>query len=113
MKLIAESAALVYPSLYEGYGLAIAEGFMAGVPVVAGRGGSQAEVGGPGVYYIDPLDVHAIALAMEAVLTPNTRAELAKGRASQSAVIFGPQIVTTIQEWFTRNAGVQRKGAHE
>ncbi|HUC86986.1 MAG TPA: glycosyltransferase family 1 protein, partial [Candidatus Saccharimonadales bacterium] len=54
MRLIAQSRALVYPSLYEGYGLAIAESLQAGTAVIAGRGGAQAEIGGDAALYITP-----------------------------------------------------------
>lgn len=65
---IRHSAAMVYPSTYEGYGLAIAEGLQVGAPVIAGKGGSQAEVGGRAVIYIDPTNEKDIAHAMEDVL---------------------------------------------
>lgn len=100
LKIMSESTALVYPSQYEGYGLAIAEGFMADVPVVAGPGGSQAEVGGEAVFYIDPLDPASIAEGMRATLRPEVRQQLAKARQIQSQKLFGPQVEQAIITYF-------------
>ncbi|HEY6736295.1 MAG TPA: glycosyltransferase [Candidatus Saccharimonadia bacterium] len=110
MKLIAQSTALVYPSLYEGYGLAIAEGFVAGVPVIAAPGGSQSEVGGKGVYYADPLNPQAIAEAMAAVLDPAVRQQLAEGRKIQYDKLFGPAIDQNIQDFFAEYGRRGQKG---
>lgn len=73
-RILGESLAMVYPSLYEGYGMAIAEGFQAGIPVISGTGGSQAEVGGDGARLIDPLSERDIVAAMKEMLDPATRA---------------------------------------
>ncbi|MGK3893830.1 glycosyltransferase, partial [Enterococcus faecium] len=52
---LAESCALVYPSLTEGYGLPIVEAFLAGIPVVCGSGGAQAEIVGEAGIVLDEL----------------------------------------------------------
>jgi glycosyltransferase involved in cell wall biosynthesis len=108
-RLIAESTALVYPSLYEGYGLAIAEGFMAGVPVVAGAGGSQAEVGGEGVILVDPTSQAEIAAAMEQTLDETVRTQLAKGRWKQWPVIFGDAVENRIGQFFEQQVEMARR----
>ena len=74
--ILGESLAMVYPSLYEGYGMAIAEGFQAGIPVIAGRGGAQGEVGGSGARPIDPLSPPDIAAAMAEMLDPQAEGNL-------------------------------------
>lgn len=51
-KIIASSKAMVYPSMYEGYGLEIAEGILADTAVVADPAGASHEVGGEAVIYI-------------------------------------------------------------
>jgi glycosyltransferase involved in cell wall biosynthesis len=104
MRTIAESTAMVYPSEYEGYGLAIAEGFMADVPVIAGPGGSQKEVGGDGVLYVNPTDPDEIAAAMEQILEAPVRGRLAEGRKRQMAKIFGPEIEEAIVRFFVGQA---------
>jgi glycosyltransferase involved in cell wall biosynthesis len=68
MALYQGARVLVYPSLYEGFGLPILEGFASGVPVVASNSSSLPEVGGDAVVYVDPYDVHSIAEGIAKVL---------------------------------------------
>ncbi|MEJ7891524.1 MAG: glycosyltransferase family 1 protein [Solirubrobacteraceae bacterium] len=60
---------LVHPSLYEGFGLVVAEAMARGTPVAAARGTSLTEAGGDAAVYFDPLDVDAIGAAITEALT--------------------------------------------
>lgn len=62
--LIKNSAGLVYPSLYEGFGLPVVEGMFLGVPVLCSNTTSLPEVGGGAPYYFDPLSIYEIKQAM-------------------------------------------------
>ena len=53
--------ALVFPSLYEGFGLPVLEAMASGTPVVTSRGGATEEVAGGAAVLVDPLDVDSIA----------------------------------------------------
>lgn len=78
------AAAVVYPSLYEGFGSPVAEGLACGVPVVTSRVSSLPEVGGEAAFYADPYDEADIARALHEALTltPEARARRAAlGRA--------------------------------
>lgn len=55
--LYASSEALLYPSLYEGFGLPILDAFASGIPVIASSVSSMPEVGGDAVLYVDPYSV--------------------------------------------------------
>lgn len=103
-KILGESQAMIYPSLYEGYGMAIAEGFQAAIPVIAGRGGSQAEVGGDGARLIDPTSADDIAAAMEEMLDPVVRADWVARGSRQLERLTDPAIETAIRAYFTDQA---------
>lgn len=53
--------ALVYPSLYEGFGMPVAEAMQAGVAVITSSGTAMEEVAGDAALYADPADYSAIA----------------------------------------------------
>ena len=62
------AACLVYPSLYEGFGIPVLEGMACGAPVVTSAGGATEEVAGDAAVLVDPLDVEAIAVGIEEAL---------------------------------------------
>lgn len=66
--LLAGSEALVFPSLYEGFGIPILEGYAAGTPVITSNTTACPEVAGDAGIVIDPLDVDAIKHSMKAVV---------------------------------------------
>lgn len=61
--------ALVYPSLYEGFGLPVLEAMSLGTPVISSSRASMPEVGGDAVLYIDPEDSTSIKNAMLRILS--------------------------------------------
>jgi len=75
--LFARAAAVVYPSLYEGFGFPPLEAMAVGTPVVASDRGSLPEVLGDGALLVDPTDRRALGQALEAVLSrPEVRERL-------------------------------------
>jgi glycosyltransferase involved in cell wall biosynthesis len=67
--LYAGATLFVYPSLYEGFGLPVAEALACGAPVVCSNASSLPEVAGDAAFYFDPRDVDALANAMQRALT--------------------------------------------
>jgi glycosyltransferase involved in cell wall biosynthesis len=63
------SLALVYPSLYEGFGMPVLEAQSCGVPVMTSNNSSLPEIAGDSALLVDPHDVDAIAAAMYRLLT--------------------------------------------
>ena len=59
---------VVYPSLYEGFGLPVLEAMACGAAVVTSAGGATGEVAGDAAVLVDPLDVGAIAGGIEAAI---------------------------------------------
>ena len=60
------AAAIVYPSLYEGFGLPVLEALSCGAPVITSSTTSLPEAGGDAAMYIDPSDCSALIAALEA-----------------------------------------------
>jgi glycosyltransferase involved in cell wall biosynthesis len=68
---------VLYPSLYEGFGLPVLEAMACGAPVVTSVATAMEEVAGGAAVLVDPLDVEAIA---EGIRTASERrAELVEG----------------------------------
>jgi glycosyltransferase involved in cell wall biosynthesis len=65
LKLLRGARALVYPSLYEGFGIPILEAMAVGTPVVTSAGGATEEVAGGAAVLVDPLDPASIAAGIE------------------------------------------------
>jgi glycosyltransferase involved in cell wall biosynthesis len=62
------ATALVYPSLYEGFGMPVTEAQACGTPVVTSNTSSLPEAAGAAALLVDPYDVAAIATALKRVL---------------------------------------------
>jgi glycosyltransferase involved in cell wall biosynthesis len=56
---------LVFPSLYEGFGIPVLEAMACGAPVVTSAGGATEEVAGGAAVLVDPFDVDEIAAGVE------------------------------------------------
>lgn len=67
--LIRKAACICFPSLSEGFGAPVLEGFAAGTPVVCSKTTSLAEIGGEGALMIDPEDEKEIEQGIEKILT--------------------------------------------
>ena len=62
------AVALVYASLYEGFGLPPLEAMQSGCPVITSNTSSLPEVVGEAGLCVDPLSIEAITAAMRGVL---------------------------------------------
>jgi glycosyltransferase involved in cell wall biosynthesis len=67
--------ALVFPSLYEGFGMPVIEAMACGTPVVAARSSSIPEAGGEAALYFDPHDVGALAQQLTEVIHKDSLVE--------------------------------------
>jgi glycosyltransferase involved in cell wall biosynthesis len=56
---------VVYPSLYEGFGLPVLEAMACGAPVVTSSATAMEEVAGGAAVLVDPLDASAIAVGIQ------------------------------------------------
>lgn len=91
VSLIRNAKALVFPSIYEGFGLPVLEAMLLGTPVLASNTGSIPEIAGDAALLVDPYDVPALAEGIRAL---DGNAELrqdlvARGRVRATA--FAPE----------------------
>ncbi|MBE7532210.1 MAG: glycosyltransferase family 4 protein [Ardenticatenaceae bacterium] len=84
--LISRATAVLYPSLYEGFGFPILEAQACGVPVLAANTSSCPEVAGDAALLVDPSDVNAISDGMRQLAQDNTLRQIlvTKGYANVS-----------------------------
>ncbi|PYQ16795.1 MAG: hypothetical protein DMF80_03475 [Acidobacteria bacterium] len=99
---------LVFPSLFEGFGMPVLEAMACGCPVACARTAALPEVGGEAVRYFDPRRPEDIAGAVAEVWSSDARrAELA-GRGTQRAECFRwPAVIPRILAAYARLASVR------
>jgi glycosyltransferase involved in cell wall biosynthesis len=86
--LYALAACVIFPSLYEGFGLPVLEGMQRGVPVACSNRSSLPEVAGDAALLFDPEDVAAIREAIERLLGDAGLRELLVRRGLERAAAF-------------------------
>jgi glycosyltransferase involved in cell wall biosynthesis len=84
--LYSGAVALVYPSLYEGFGLPPLEAMACGTPVITSRTTSLPEVTGDAAILVDPLDLDQIASAIARITTDSgLRTDLSRQGMARAA----------------------------
>ena len=80
--LTAAATVFAYPSLYEGFGLPVAQAMAAGVPVITSNVSALPEVAGDAALLVDPLSIAELRNALSRLLlSPGLGAEMgARGR---------------------------------
>ena len=105
--LTAGASVLAYPSLYEGFGLPLAEAMASGVACVTSNVSSMPEVAGEGARLVDPLSVSELSGALSGLLeNPEERARLGHaGHARAAALYRWPLVAERSLEFFRRVIG--------
>ena len=86
--LYQEAFALVFPSLYEGFGFPVLEAMACGCPVICSNTSSMPEICSDAAYYVDPTKKESLTGAMAKLsFDPELRLQL-KARGVQRAATF-------------------------
>lgn len=84
--LYSATCALLYPSLYEGFGLPPLEAMACGAPIIMSNASSLPEVGGSAAVMHDPRDVDALGYAMHRLIEDSAyKAERSAASVAQAA----------------------------
>jgi glycosyltransferase involved in cell wall biosynthesis len=86
--LLSGAQALVYPSLYEGFGLPILEAMACGTPVVTSNVSAMPEVAGGAAELVDPRDVHSIAAGIDRVVRRDDLRQRLRAAGLERAAAF-------------------------
>jgi glycosyltransferase involved in cell wall biosynthesis len=93
------SEALIFPSLYEGFGLPILEAMGCGTPVVTANVSAMPEVAGDAALLVDPTSVEQIARAMEQIVSDTTlRQNLRRKGLTRSAEFSWANTVARVHQ---------------
>jgi glycosyltransferase involved in cell wall biosynthesis len=80
--------ALIFPSLYEGFGLPILEAMACGIPVVTSNTTAMPEVAGEAALLVDPNSVEQISMAMEKLVSDSSLREQLRDKGITRAARF-------------------------
>lgn len=95
VSLIRGARAVVFPSLYEGFGLPVLEAMTLGTPVLTSKTSSLGELAGDAAYLVDPLDVCSIRNGLQHLdRDAELRSELTQ-RGLDRAQEFSPAVYRT------------------
>ena len=87
-RLYSGASAVVYPTLYEGFGLPVLEAMQSGAPVIASRDPVVMETAGGAALHAEANDVRGWASAMAAVVSDDALAESLRERGLKRASEF-------------------------
>jgi len=83
--------AMIYPSIFEGFGIPVLEALFSRVPVITSNISCLPEAGGDAAYYVNPLHADEIAEGMEKIFSDSGLAASMKEKGWKYAQNFTPQ----------------------
>ena len=89
---------LVYPSLYEGFGMPVIEAMACGCPVIASKRASIPEVAGTAALYISGFDVSELVNALQEVQKPELRNQLISAGLEQAKKFSWSKMAKIVRE---------------
>ena len=98
-RLLKHAEFLVYPSLYEGFGIPAVEAMSLGKPVLAAMTSSFPDLIGAAGVYFDPLSVSEFAAAFEEIAGPTRLADLAAKAWAARSQYGWEQMAEPVVRW--------------
>ena len=108
LQLYRGASALVYPSLYEGFGLPLLEAMACGTPVIASRASSIPEVTGEAAILLDPNDDAGWAAAIESLFDPARATQLRAAGLQRAAAFSWQRAAASTVEIYRQALGERR-----
>lgn len=103
MRLVRGARAVVFPSLYEGFGLPVLEALTLGVPVVTSNTSSLPEVAGSAALSVDPYSVSSILAALKRIDADGAlRADLSNAGPQQAARFSASAYAARLKALYTK-----------
>jgi len=104
--LTAGATVFVYPSLYEGFGLPVAQAMAAGTPVITSNVSSLPEVGGDSTVLVDPQSPAELSAALQRVLlSPELRSQMSASGKKRAQEYHWDTCARKSWRFFQRIAG--------
>lgn len=92
--LLKNARATLFPSLYEGFGLPIAESMAAGTPVLTSNFGAMQEVAGDAALLVDPYNINNIAYGIKALAANDALCHKLVKRGQANIKRFASETIT-------------------
>jgi glycosyltransferase involved in cell wall biosynthesis len=86
-----QALALIYPSIFEGFGLPVLEALWSSLPIICSKTSSLPEAGGDAALYFSPFDYDELAQHMLTVVTDSATTATMRNKGLQHARKFEPQ----------------------
>jgi glycosyltransferase involved in cell wall biosynthesis len=103
-RLLRHAEFLVFPSIYEGFGIPALEAMSLGKPVLASMTSAFPEVIGDAGVYFDPLSVEDFAVGLRDIADPQRLADLAPKALAQAAQFDAARMAAPILDWLGTEA---------
>jgi glycosyltransferase involved in cell wall biosynthesis len=104
--LLSQARALLFPSIYEGFGLPMVEAMQLGVPVLTGSLGSLPEIAGGAALIVDPFDAKEIVQGIRQLDADADLREALRNAGRSNVARFSDQSCLSMLEAAYRTAGI-------
>lgn len=101
LALLRRAEWLVFPSLFEGFGMPVLDAMAAGCPVLCSRAGALPEIAGDAAVYFDPRDEESLLEVLDGVLggTLDREAPIRRGRANVRRFTWARTLQATVEQY--------------